>query len=201
MKIFILSVICTLLFSQPALADETNLVKKTARERINKVVDTIRDKSLDKKTRNEKIIEIISPMFDFSQMAKLSMGKKNWQRMNKKQQQEFNKLFVKRLQESYLEKLDLYTDEEVTVDEAKQVKKRIHVTSHLMSKDDKMEMIYKFYKKKNQDWMVYDVKVMGVSIVQTYRSQFAGILKNQSIEDLLKKLRETGGFTIPSGDY
>jgi len=200
-KIFILSVICTFLFSQPALADETNLVKKTARERINKVVDTIRDKSLDKKTRNEKIIEIISPMFDFSQMAKLSMGKKNWQRMNKKQQQEFNKLFVKRLQESYLEKLDLYTDEEVTVDEAKQVKKRIHVTSHLMSKDDKMEMIYKFYKKKNQDWMVYDVKVMGVSIVQTYRSQFAGILKNQSIEDLLKKLRETGGFTIPTGDY
>ena len=201
MKIFILSVICTFLFSQPALADETNLVKKTARERINKVVDTIRDKSLDKKTRNEKIIEIISPMFDFSQMAKLSMGKKNWQRMNKKQQQEFNKLFVKRLQESYLEKLDLYTDEEVTVDEAKQVKKRIHVTSHLMSKDDKMEMIYKFYKKKNQDWMVYDVKVMGVSIVQTYRSQFAGILKNQSIEDLLKKLRETGGFSIPTGDY
>jgi len=200
-KIFILSVICTLLFSQPALADETNMVKKTARERINKVVDTIRDKSLDKKTRNEKIIEIISPMFDFSQMAKLSMGKKNWQRMNKKQQQEFNKLFVKRLQESYLEKLDLYTDEEVTVDEAKQVKKRIHVTSHLVSKDDKMEMIYKFYKKKNQDWMVYDVKVMGVSIVQTYRSQFAGILKNQSIEDLLKKLRETGGFSIPTGDY
>ena len=201
MKIFILSVICTLLFSQPALADETNLVKKTAREKINKVADTIRDKSLDKKTRNEKIIEIISPMFDFNQMAKLSMGKKNWQRMNKKQKQEFNKLFVKRLQESYLEKLDLYTDEEVTVDEAKQVKKRIHVTSHLVSKDDKMEMIYKFYKKKNQDWMVYDVKVMGVSIVQTYRSQFAGILKNQSIEDLLKKLRETGGFTIPTGDY
>ena len=201
MKIFILSVMCALLCSQPALADETDLVKKTAREKINQVANTIRDKSLDKKTRNEKIIKIITPMFDFSQMAKLSMGKKNWQRMNKKQKQEFNKLFVKRLQESYLEKLDLYTDEEVTVDEAKQVKKRIHVTSHLVSKDDSMEMIYKFYKKKNQDWMVYDVKVMGVSIVQTYRSQFAGILKNQSIEDLLKKLRETGGFTIPTGDY
>lgn len=201
MKIFIFSAICALLFSQPALADETDAVKKTAREKIYQVVDTIRDKGLDKKTRNEKIIETISPMFDFSQMAKLSMGKNNWQRMNEKQQQEFNKLFIKRLQESYLEKLDLYTDEEVTVDEAKQVEKRIHVTSHLVSKDDKMEMIYKFYKKKNQDWMVYDVKVMGVSIVQTYRSQFAGILKNQSIEDLLKKLRETGGFTIPTGDY
>jgi phospholipid transport system substrate-binding protein len=200
-KILIFSAICALLFSQPALADETDLVKKTARKKINQVIDTIRDKSLDKKTRNEKIVETISPMFDFSQMAKLSMGKKNWQRMSKKQQQEFNNLFVKRLQESYLEKLDLYTDEEVTVDEAKLVKKRIHVTSHLVSKDDKMEMIYKFYKNKKQDWMVYDVKVMGVSIVQTYRSQFASILKNQSIEDLLKKLREAGGFAIPTGDY
>ena len=170
-------------------------------EKINKVVDCIRDKSLDKKTRNEKILATILPMFDFSQMAKLSMGKKNWKRMNKKQRQAFNKLFVKRLQESYLAKLDLYTDEEVAVGEAKLVGKRIYVTSHLVSKDNQMEIIYKFYKKKKQDWMVYDVNVMGVSIVQTYRSQFAGILKNQSIEDLLKKLRETGGFTVPTGDY
>jgi len=197
----ILSAICALLFSQPVFAGETDSIKKIAREKINKVVDCIRDKSLDKKTRNEKILATILPMFDFSQMAKLSMGKKNWKRMNKKQRQAFNKLFVKRLQESYLAKLDLYTDEEVAVGEAKLVGKRIHVTSHLVSKDNQMEIIYKFYKKKKQDWMVYDVNVMGVSIVQTYRSQFAGILKNQSIEDLLKKLRETGGFTVPTGDY
>jgi len=197
----ILSAICALLFSQPVFAGETDSIKKIAREKINKVVDCIRDKSLDKKTRNEKILATILPMFDFSQMAKLSLGKKNWKRMNKKQRQAFNKLFVKRLQESYLAKLDLYTDEEVAVGEAKLVGKRIHVTSHLVSKDNQMEIIYKFYKKKKQDWMVYDVNVMGVSIVQTYRSQFAGILKNQSIEDLLKKLRETGGFTVPTGDY
>ena len=201
MRNIILSAICALLFSQPVFAGETDSIKKIAREKINKVVDCIRDKSLDKKTRNEKILATILPMFDFSQMAKLSLGKKNWKRMNKKQRQAFNKLFVKRLQESYLAKLDLYTDEEVAVGEAKLVGKRIYVTSHLVSKDNQMEIIYKFYKKKKQDWMVYDVNVMGVSIVQTYRSQFAGILKNQSIEDLLKKLRETGGFTVPTGDY
>ena len=201
MRILVLSVICALILSPSAFADEPDSVKKLTEVKINEVIDTIRSKNLDKKTRNEKIIEIISPMFDFSQMAKLSMGKNNWTRMNKQQRQEFNALFVKRLQESYLEKLDLYTDEEVAVDEAIRVEKRIHVASHLVSKDDKMEMIYKFYKKKNEGWKVYDVEIMGVSIVQTYRSQFAGILKNQSIEDLLKKLRETGGFSVPTGDY
>lgn len=193
--------ICVLLLIQPVFADEPDAVKRLAEQKINRVIDHIRDTSLDKMTRNAKIIETISPIFDFSQMAKLSMGKKNWGLMNKAQRQEFNKLFVARLQESYLEKLDLYTDEEVVVGEARQVKKRIHVNSYLVSKVDKTEMIYKFYNKKKQGWKVYDVEIMGVSIVQTYRSQFAGILKNQSIEELLNKLRQTGGFTVPAGNY
>jgi len=201
MRILSFSVLMLLLLVQPAFADELALVKKNAEQRINAVIDYIRDKNLDKNTRNQKIIAAMSPMFDFSQMAKLSMGKRNWTRMTPAQRQEFNELFVIRLQESYLEKLDLYTDEEVVVDQAKQVKTRIHVRSHLVAKDDKIEMIYKFYKKNNQGWKVYDVEILGVSIVQTYRSQFAGILKNQSIEDLLEKLRQTGGFTVPTGKY
>jgi phospholipid transport system substrate-binding protein len=201
MRILSFTIFIILLLVQPAFADEIATVKKNAEKRINAVIDHIRDKNFDKKTRNEKIIAAISPMFDFSQMAKLSMGKKNWSRMNPPQRQEFNELFVIRLQESYLEKLDLYTDEEVVVEQAELVKKRIHVRSHLVANDDKIEMIYKFYKKRDQGWKVYDVEILGVSIVQTYRSQFAGILKNQTIDDLLKKLRQTGGFTVPTGKY
>ena len=201
MRILSFSVFILLLLVQPAFADELAAVKKNAEQRINAVIDHIRDNSLDQKIRNEKIIAAISPMFDFSQMAKLSMGKENWTRMSPAQRQEFDELFVLRLQESYLEKLDLYTDEEVVVDQAELVKNRIHVRSHLVAKDDKVEMIYKFYKNKEQSWKVYDVEILGVSIVQTYRSQFSGILKNQTIEDLLNKLRQTGGFTVPTGKY
>jgi len=195
------SLIIALLLLQPAFADETASVKKNAEQRINVVIDHIRDKDLDKKARNEKIIATIAPMFDFDLMAKLSMGKENWSRMNPAQQKEFNELFVSRLQESYLEKLDLYSDEEVVVDQATVIKNRIHVASHLVSKDNEIEMIYKFYKNKREGWKVYDVEIMAVSIVQTYRSQFADILSKQSIEDLLKRLRETGGFTVPAGTY
>jgi len=200
MKILSLLIVILLLLPLPIFADEAATVKKLAEQKISAVIDHIRDTSLDKRTRNDKIIATIAPMFDFSQMAKLSMGKKYWGVMKPAQRKEFNELFVIRLQESYLEKLDLYTDEEVAVDQARLVKKRIHVRSYLVSKDNKTEMIYKFYKKKNQGWRVYDVEIMGVSIVQTYRSQFAGILKNQSIEDLLKKLRQDSGFTIPAGN-
>ena len=100
---------------------------------------------------------------------------------------------MERLKQSYLDKLDLYTDEEVVVGEAKLTKKnRVEVLTYLITKDDKKEMTYKLYKSKKKRWMVYDVDVLGVSIVQTYRSQFSGILKNESMEQLMERMRSSG---------
>ena len=131
-------------------------------------------------------------LFDFDRMAKLSLGKKYWKSLSKDGRKEFSRLFVERLKQSYLDKLDLYTDEEVVVDEAKQKKKnRVEVLTYLVSKDDKMEMKYKLYKDKKKGWLVYDVEVLGVSIVQTYRSQFSGYLKKKSMDELMNLLRSS----------
>ena len=40
--------------------------------------------------------------------------------------------------------------------------------------------------------MVYDVDVLGVSIVLTYRSQFSGVLKKETMEQLMERMRSTG---------
>ncbi len=189
----------TLPLTQQVSADTGEDVKKLVKEKIDKVIELLRRKDIDKKIRNEKLIDTVNPIFDFKRMAMLSLGKKHWVSQNKVKQGQFSKLFVKRLQESYLEKLDLYTDEDVTVDEAVKVKKRIHILTHLVTKEDKKEMIYKFYKSK-KGWKVYDVEILGVSIVQTYRSQFQGILKTKTFDELLEKLKLTGEFTIPTGE-
>ena len=34
--------------------------------------------------------------------------------------------------------------------------------------------------KKNGEWFIYDIDLVGVSIIQTYRQQFAGLLKEKS---------------------
>ena len=119
---------------------------------------------------------MVNPLFDFKVMARNSLGRKHWVNMTRAQKKEFLDLFVKRLQESYLEKLDLYTDENVVIENATQVKKRIHVLTRLVSKTDKKDMVYKFWKSKRRGWGVYDIVILGVSVVQTYRSQFNGLL-------------------------
>ena len=203
MKKLILILLLALLACPPVFAEATDDVKKLAHEKINRVMELLATANGDKVKRNAASIDAVEPIFDFRKMAVVSLGRKYWRQMSKEQKKEFNDLFVKRLQESYLEKLDLYTDEKVTIDEASLIKtksgrSRIYVMTHLVSADDKKEMIYRFYKKKS-GWKVYDVVILGVSVVQTYRSQFAGILKKGSIEDLLVRLRKQGEFTVPTG--
>lgn len=193
MRLLIFSIIFALVYTQPLMASEQGEVRDIVESNIKIVMGFIKDKSLDKQTRNQKIITSMLPFFDFDFMAKVCLGKKHWTSLSKARQKEFTELFVTRLKESYIEKFDLYTDEEVEVEEAKKVKKRIHVVTYLVSKGDKMEMIFKFRKTK-KGWKVYDLEILGVSIVQTYRSQFSGFLRANSMDDLMKKLAVTGSF-------
>ena len=190
--------ICAIFSVHPVLADEKSDVLRITSEKIGTVIQLLKNKTLDKKERNKRIVEVVNPLFDFKVMARNSLGRKHWVNMTRAQKKEFLDLFVKRLQESYLEKLDLYTDENVVIENATQVKKRIHVLTRLVSKTDKKDMVYKFWKSKRRGWRVYDIVILGVSVVQTYRSQFNGLLRKGTIEDVLKKLRETGGLIIPS---
>lgn len=199
MRTLIFSLIFALVFAQPSMADDVAHVQAIVDQNIKLVIDYIKDKKLDKQTRNEKIIETVVPFFDFDFMAMVCLEKKHRRKLSNAQQKEFTELFVKRLQESFLEKLDLYTDEEVIVENAKKVKKRIHVLTYLVSKGDKMDMKFKF-KKTKKGWKVYDLEILGVSMVLTYRSQFSGFLKKNSMDDLLKKLSQSGSFTVPTGE-
>ncbi len=189
--------ICLLFSPNPALADEPASVKALLQEKIDAVVLILQDKGLDRKTQDDQIIEIVTPIFDFQTMAKLSLGKKYWPGLNERKKDEFSDLFTKRMQESYLEKLHLYTDEKVIYEEPLEEKRTIHIPTSLLSKDDKISMIYKFYQSKT-GWKIYDVEIAGVSVIQTYRSQFDGVLKQGTIDDLLAKLNVAGEFVIPT---
>jgi phospholipid transport system substrate-binding protein len=203
MRLAVLAMAALLLLAvplaSPLLADEAAEVRELVQPRIVEVVGLLKSNSVDKAERNRKIIAIADSMFDFELMAKLSLGQTHWSPLSPAQRDEFVRVFVERLQESYLEKLDLYTDEEVVVDEAKPVKSRVYLTTHLVSKTDRKEMIYKFYKGK-AGWKVYDVEILGVSVVQTYRSQFDGFLKQGTFAELMVKLKTSGEFSLPTGN-
>jgi len=185
------------LCAAPAVADDLGEVGALLQSKIDTVVVLLQDKQIDKPTRNAGILDIVAPIFDYQTMAKLSLGKKYWPALTAEQQAEFSRLFILRLQESYLEKLDIYTDEKVLYGDPVATGKQIQVPTTLVAKDSQIEVLYKFYRTA-KGWQIYDVEIGGVSVIQTYRSQFDGVLSTGSIDDLLAKLKSEGTFKIPA---
>ena len=189
MKHLIYAVLFTLLFSQAVIADDKKEAEEVLQGKLEQVISVLEKKKLNEEAKKKEIVEIITPMFNFSLMSKLTLGKKHWPGFTKEQKERFTNLFTKRLKDSYLDKMMLYTDEKIEYKESVQVGKKVQIPTILTSKDNKISMLYKLYKSK-QGWKIYDIEIQGVSLIRSYRSQFDEILRNKTVNDLLAKLEK-----------
>lgn len=181
----ILSCLLIISFSFGMSKDE---IKSEMSNKIDKVLIILKDSKLNKDKKTEEIITIMNSLFDYTLMSRLSLGR-TWSEINDKQKNDFVKLFTQKLKNSYVDKLNLYTDELVEILGTEQPKtNRIILKTQLVGKEDKYNIDYKFYEKNSDNWLIYDVNLLGVSIIQTYRQQFAGFLKDKTFEDLMANL-------------
>ena len=187
MKNLLIVVIALLLFSQSATADDKSEIDNLVKTNLDAVFTILQKNDLDQQAKNKEIVDIVTPMFDFELMARLSLGKKHWSGLSQDKKERFIELFIKRLKASYLSNFNLYTDEKVLYEPSVQVKKKIHAPTYLVSKDKKISILYKFYKAQ-ENWKIYDLEIQGVSIIRSYRSQFSSILESGTVDDLLLKL-------------
>ena len=187
MQNLLIVVITLLLFSQSAAADDKSEIDNLLKTNLDAVFTVLQKKDLDQQAKNKEIVDLVTPMFDFKLMARLSLGKKHWSGLTQDKKKRYTELFIKRLKASYLKNFTLYTDEKVIYEPSFQVKNKIHTPTYLASKEKKISILYKFYKTGN-DWKIYDLEIQGVSIIRSYRSQFSSVLNNGTIDDLLLKL-------------
>jgi phospholipid transport system substrate-binding protein len=184
------TVIGVLLLGQTVNADDKDAAGEFLKGNLDAVFTVLQKKDLEKHAKRDQIEEIVTPMFDFKRMAKLSLGRKFWPDLSREDKEKFTNLFLERLRQSYLNKLTAYTDEKIIYESPVAVKKKVHVPTNLVSNDNKISMLYKLYPSNNT-WKIYDVEIQGVSIIRSYRSQFKEILQNGTFDDLLQKMQKS----------
>lgn len=190
MKSLLYAVLALSILSNSAIADDRNTVEKLLKGKLDTVLLVLQNQKLDQQAKKDEISTIIMPVFDFPLMAKLTLGRKHWPGMTQEQQAKFTELFISLMKESYLEKISLYTDERIVFHESVQVKRKVHIATDLISKDNKISMLYKFYKSKH-GWRIYDLEIEGISLIVTYRSQFDQVLNEGTVDDLIIKLEKS----------
>ncbi len=170
-------------------AIEAEKIKPTMRENIDRALELLKKEQLDTKQQATKIYAMFDGMFDYSLMARLSLGK-HWSRLTPEQQEIFTEKFVAKLKKSYMDELSSYSGEKIELKDMEQNKSRLHLLTHIVAENDVYEITYKFYRAGENDWYIYDIDILGVSIVQTYRNQFSGLLEEDSFDKLLALLEK-----------
>jgi len=186
--------------AQPKAADQTaplDLVKATV-SRVLAIVQAPRVIANDGRQRRAEIRRAAQGLFDFREMARLTLAQ-HWKDRSAPEQEEFVQLFTELLERSYLTTIENYAGEKITFQGESISGPYAQVRSRITT-DRRMETSIEYrLLERDARWAVYDVVLDGVSLVSNYRSQFNSIIRTSSFADLLAKLRskEIEAHVIP----
>jgi len=181
----------TILVSQTALANPAMGSPKAEMQKTIDDIITIAGAYSDdaqKDTRREKLRTLINPKFNFSEMAKRSLGA-NWNEITPEEQKDFTNVFSELLARTYLSKIETVKPGMVDVKSEQVELPRAVVKTVVTSKGDHFPIDYKL-TYQNSSWQVYDVVIENIGLVANYRNEFSGIIRKEKFSGLMERLRK-----------
>lgn len=159
---------------------------------VDRVFKILRDPDMAGDTnavpRRKAILAAAGTIFDFDEMAKRSLGQ-HWTARTPAERTQFVGLFTELMQHSYIAKVDqhggakmVYRGETVDGDHA-----AVRTTIPLSSGSE-MPLEYRMHNSDAR-WQVYDLSIDGISLVSNYRAQFNKVIRLESYEALVAKLK------------
>ena len=134
------------------------------------------------------IKKVILKNFDFDAMAKQALGP-SWDDLNNAKRSEFKRLFQDLFLDSYSRLvLDFLGKQKVQYLGEDVQKKEALVKTTMSRMNEAIPVDYSLTQDESR-WLVHDVKIDGVSIVENYRKSFTRTIKQENIDGLLKKMR------------
>jgi len=142
---------------------------------------------------NQLINDIILPLLDFKTMSKKALGKANWVKATTDQKSRFVEAFKGMLIRTYSKSLTEYAGQEIEFLPYKPPangKKTTLVKTQIKPDNGPAIPIDYRLRIKGDDWLVYDIKIDGISLVTNYRSSFNSDVNKVGMDGLIDKLNK-----------
>jgi phospholipid transport system substrate-binding protein len=176
----------------PAARQAADGARALIQDTADKVIALLKDPALDSHTRREKIIELVDGRIDVIVVCKLVLAK-NYSRFTPAQVEEFRKQFREHLIATYYRNAEAARFSSIEILESREEERGDWtVRSKVVSKEQGDTFIdYRLRKSKDTgQWLIIDITIENVSLVQNFRSQFQEVLSNKEPAQLLELLRE-----------
>ncbi len=166
-------------------------------ETIDRGLAVLKDPSLKGpekvQERRQRLWVEISPIFNFEEMSKRSLGQ-YWKKRSSEEKKEFVELFTNIMKDAYIGKTDTYSGEKIVFVKEKQDEKGYaSVQTKIITDTGAVVLVEYRMHSDSGKWKIYDVIIEGVSLVNNYRSQFNNILMKSPYEELVQKIKGKAG--------
>ncbi|ART50230.1 MlaC/ttg2D family ABC transporter substrate-binding protein [Acidovorax carolinensis] len=189
-----LAVACSVAVPWAALAaDEAPdaLIKRLSTE----VIGTVRgDKAIQAGDLNKVIAlvdKVVMPNVNFRRMTAAAVGP-GWRQASPEQQKRLQEEFKVLLVRTYAGALAQVSDQTITIKPMRAAAddKDVLVRTEVTGRGDPIQLDYRLEKTPGQGtgWKIYNLNVMGVWLVETYRSQFATEINARGVDGLIEAL-------------
>lgn len=138
--------------------------------------------------RRRMLEEVIAAHFDYTEMSKRVLAA-HWAPLTDGERAEFVELFKNFLSDRYADKVEGYSGQQVFYLSERIEGNYAEVRTELRSSKVEIPMDYRLHMKDGT-WHAYDIIADGISLVKNYRSQFDKIIRSDSYQELVRRLRE-----------
>ena len=142
--------------------------------------------------RVQKLVdEKVLPYVDFQKMTQLAVGR-GWRQATPEQRAALTREFRALLVRTYSGALSQVTDHQVKLRPFRAQPSDTDVmvgTNIVASRGDPIQLDYRL-EKTDAGWKIYDVNILGVWLVENYKTQFASQINAGGIDGLIKTLTD-----------
>ena len=201
--LLVLALVATVTSARPARAaapDPNTFVEKLT----NEVLDDLKSDPAVQKGDQGRISEVVDrqimPQVDFERMTALSVGR-GWRDATADQKAQLSREFRTLLVRTYSGAFSAVRDQTVRMKPFRgdaAADKEVVVRSEIVqTRGDSSPIDYRMSRAADT-WKIFDVNVLGVWLVQTYRNQFAQEIASGGIDGLIKSLAEKNKSNAPA---
>ena len=198
-------VIAALLSAVPArAADEAPevLIKRLSTDVLGSIKGDKAIQSGDVSRIIALVDEKIIPNVNFQRMTASAVGPQ-WSKASPEQQQRLLDEFKTLLVRTYAGALAQVNDQTISIKplRAAPEDKEVIVRTEVKGRGDPIQLDYRLEKTPGQGsgWQIYNLNVLGVWLVETYRSQFGEVINAKGIDGLISTLSERNKSNAKKG--
>lgn len=132
----------------------------------------------------------VMPSVNFTRMTASAVGR-SWRQATPEQQKKLQEEFKALLIRTYSGALSQVKDQTISVKplRAAAADTEVIVRTEVMGRGDPIQLDYRL-EKVGSAWKIYDLNVLGVWLVETYRTQFAQEINAKGIDGLIASLAD-----------